>query len=875
MKSAMGQTNGKKEKNRSVSFKIISINAIIIVLAMVAITIYLDHKVSKTLTKEGVSKITSLNESYMTNFNTVVDAYKSPINRLGTEVETLVQSGKYDRKQFYTYLEQAVISDNNLSALTVMFDTDAFDGLDSEYKGTNLGTAETGKMSYYIYEDGSNIGFYNGIEDNEAEYTYDYYKVPMQTGEMYVSEPYVFADSGKVGITISRPIMVDGKAIGIVGSDIMVPNLAKAFETVSLYETGAIGIMLNDGTIINGNSQEIPPAIAEDTTKIFGEDDQLKITVLEKNENLTEPYVVTTDLYKLNDDGGFYIVSTIPKAEIYKEANTLVTIIIVSFILTTLLILVALYLVVEHIMKPLRTLTANAKEVAKGNLHINVKKASNDEIGDLTTSLIDMSRTVTSLLDDVDEITSARIVGNKDIKMIPDNYQGEFSIMASNINKLTKVYDEIIEEVLDYADSFANGEFNKQIKVMPGDYGVVTEKFVTLKEQLENVETEISNFIEAGVAGELSHTVDASSFNGGWAEILSQLNELFSSIAAPIRQVSSFLENVSKTGNYQLTMEKELKGEFEIIRGSLNNMLIELFKNIEEVSFVLNQLSNNKYNVTIKREYIGDFSIIKTSVLDIIAQLNNVMNEISSSANVITTSTAASAETSMNLAEASTRQNKAITTLLEDIEQVISETSANANNAKEANVLSNKTLKNAQDGNIEMEQMLTTMNEISVASTSIGNIINIIEEIAFQTNLLALNAAVEAARAGAHGKGFAVVADEVRTLAARSSQAASETKELIEKSISKVKEGTEKADSTSQALNAILSNISQVSEIIDRITDGSAAQARHISEFGNKVNEISDVAHQNTSTSEESAAIAQEIAAQSESLKNLIATFEL
>ncbi len=860
-------------KRRSVSFKIISINALIIIIAMISITVFVDNEVSKSLEAQATTKITDLNTSYMINFDSVVNAYKSPVNRITAEVEDIVKTKKYSREEFYVYLEQAVISDDNLSALTVMFEKDAFDGLDDKYKYSNYGTAESGRLSYYIYEENGEIVFLNGIEDNEDEFNYDYYKIPMETGEMYVSEPYIFADSGKVGLTISKPIIVDGKTIGIVGSDILVPDLAKAFETVKLYDTGAVGIMLEDGTIINGNAYDIPPSLVEDTYSILPTDDKVKISLVENAES-KEPYVVVASEYNLNEEGGFYIVSTIREKEITEAASKLLIMIITAFFITTLVLLISLFLVVEKIMKPLKELNKNAKDVASGKLDLKFINVANDEIGDLTVSIGEMAKTITCILEEVDDITNARIEGDKDFIMNSAKYSGEFSKMAENINKLTAVYDEIIIEVIEYADGFAKGDFGMEIKVMPGDYKVVTEKFIVLKEQLENVELEINSFIKAGVEGRLSYTVDATVFSGGWGEIISQLNKLFISIGKPIREVSSFIENISKTGNYQLTLEKNLEGEFEIIRKSLNKMLVELFENIEEVSDVLHQLSNNKYNVTIEREYIGDFSIIKSSVLEIIAQLNNVIHEISNSTNVITSSAAASAETSVNLADASTRQNQAIIELLQDIENVIGETNQNAQSAKEANIFSSKTLENAKSGNAEMKEMLTTINEISVASTSIGNIISIIEEIAFQTNLLALNAAVEAARAGEHGKGFAVVADEVRSLAGRSQLAALETKELIEKSIVKVNEGTEKADSTSKALNAILGDISQVSEIIDRIANVSAEQAKHIAEFGYKANDISDVANQNTSTSEESAAIAQEISAQSESLKNLIESFE-
>ncbi len=875
MRSSNDSTDGElksKKRRLGLTFKIIGINGIVILTSMILITLFIKSTITQTLNTAAKEKITDLTESYVLSFAQMGKAYNGPVNRLTSDVEKIVAKGDYTREELYEYIEDVVVAEDNLSAVTVMFAENGFDGLDSQFKGTGYGTKESGKLSYYIYEENGGIQFLNGIEDNEAEYSAKYYLKAMESGQLYTSAPYTFADSGKVAITIAKPIMVNGKAVGIIGSDVMLNDLASSFADTVFYHTGAVGIAGKDGILIDGNANPLQPELFADESKVYSDDEEIKLSVVPNAAG--EKYIIATHMYRLNDEGGFYVATQVKLTEVTGAITKLIGLIIIAFVLTTLVMVVVGVSSVNILLRPLKRLTQNAHEVAMGNFDVDFTVVANDEIGDLTVNIGEMASTIADIIHELETVAKAKARGENSVKMQPENYSGEFAIMAESVNELTGVYEFILNRVLELVDGFAHGDFDMEITDLPGDLAQVSNKFIVLQNQLALIEREIGKFIDAGLHGDLSYTLDTGEFDGGWRDILTQLNDLFKAIAMPISQVSDFLENVSQTGDYQLTMDTKLNGDFEVIRTSLNKMLHELFENIEEVSFVLNQLSNNNYNVTIQREYIGDFSLIKSSLLNIIDQLNRVMSEISGSANVITSSATASAETSINLAEASTRQSRAIHSLLQNIEKVIAETDQNAQSANEANMFASKTLTNAKNGNVEMQQMVTTINEISVASRSIGNIIGIIEEIAFQTNLLALNAAVEAARAGEHGKGFAVVAEEVRSLAGRSQEAALETKTLIEKSIERVQEGTTKADSTSKSLSAILSDISQVSEIIDRISSGSSTQAKHIADFGVKVNEISDVVNQNTSTSEESAAIAQEISAQSEKLKQLISSFE-
>ncbi len=172
-------------------------------------------------------------------------------------------------------------------------------------------------------------------------------------------------------------------------------------------------------------------------------------------------------------------------------------------------------------------------------------------------------------------------------------------------------------------------------------------------------------------------------------------------------------------------------------------------------------------------------------------------------------------------------------------------------------------------------RVVSTMDDITTSSRRIGDIIGVIDSIAFQTNILALNAAVEAARAGEQGRGFAVVASEVRTLAQRSAQAAKEIKSLIEASVEKVETGSALAHTAGSAMTEIVGEVNRVADLIGEISAATREQSAGIGQIGNAVAELDQSTQQNAALVEQMAAAAHTLNQQAHGLVESVAVFRV
>ncbi len=209
------------------------------------------------------------------------------------------------------------------------------------------------------------------------------------------------------------------------------------------------------------------------------------------------------------------------------------------------------------------------------------------------------------------------------------------------------------------------------------------------------------------------------------------------------------------------------------------------------------------------------------------------------------------------------------------MEQLTSTVRQNAENAKQASTLAHNASEIAEKGGVVVARVVSTMQQINASAKSIGEIIGVIEGIAFQTNILALNAAVEAARAGEEGRGFAVVAGEVRNLAQRSSSAAKEIKALINTSVSRVSDGSTFAQEAGATMDDVVKAVKRVTDIMGEISAASAEQSSGIEEINVAVTQMDAGTQQNAALVEQATAAAQSLDDQARALKRLVGKFQL
>ncbi len=269
----------------------------------------------------------------------------------------------------------------------------------------------------------------------------------------------------------------------------------------------------------------------------------------------------------------------------------------------------------------------------------------------------------------------------------------------------------------------------------------------------------------------------------------------------------------------------------------------------------------------------GDSSSVLAAMGAMRSNLAQVVSEVRHSSESIATGASQIAIGNADLSQRTEEQASNLQQTAASMEEMNSTVKQNADTVRTASQLASSASATAARGGEVVESVVRTMDEITASSRKIGDIIGVIDGIAFQTNILALNAAVEAARAGEQGRGFAVVAGEVRSLAQRSAEAAKEIKQLIGASVDRVEAGAQLVNEAGTTMEELVQQARRVADLIAEIGAAAQEQEQGIAQVSGAVNQLDQVTQQNAALVEESAAAADSLNVQAARLVELVKVF--
>ena len=294
---------------------------------------------------------------------------------------------------------------------------------------------------------------------------------------------------------------------------------------------------------------------------------------------------------------------------------------------------------------------------------------------------------------------------------------------------------------------------------------------------------------------------------------------------------------------------------------------------VEHLAHALRQLAGGDLTSRLETRFAAQYEPLRQDFNDAVAKLRAALGEISGNAASMSAGVAEMSRASDELANRTEDQAASLVETSTALGQITATVNETADNARKANAAAARAREEAQRSDPVVTEAVEAMTLIETSSGQIGQIIGVIDEIAFQTNLLALNAGVEAARAGDAGKGFAVVAQEVRALAQRSADAAREIKALVAVSGDQVAAGVERVGKTREALQRIVARVAEIDTQIDAIARSAADQASNLGEVNTTMGAMDRVVQQNAAMVEETTAAAHALKSEAAELADRIGLF--
>jgi len=543
---------------------------------------------------------------------------------------------------------------------------------------------------------------------------------------------------------------------------------------------------------------------------------------------------------------------------------------LLSIFLTSVITAIVMTVMISlGILSSLKSAKNMAGAIASGTLNTQIDTTEHSEIGELLVSLhtmqtqiakrskanLEMIEETSRLKRALDTIGACVMVADSERKII---------YMNPAATQMLKIAEADIQKVM------PNFAVDKLVGSNADQYHRTPQHAKTLLQHLNS-----THRAEINIGGR-SFRMVANPVNHEDKRLGTVVEWLDRTEEVRIEQDVTYVVSAAVKGDFTLSIDKVGKeGFFLLLADSINQLVETNASSLGEVVRVLDALARGDLTESILTDFTGTYGKLRDSTNTTASNLLHLIADIKSSTETINTASIEIAAGNNDLSQRTEQQAASLVETASSMSEFTQTVQDNADNAKQANLLAQGASDIAHKGVNVVNQVVTTMDDINDASRRIGDIISVIDDIAFQTNILALNAAVEAARAGEQGKGFAVVAIEVRNLAQRAAGAAGEIKELIQNSVEKVSGGSKLVTEAGETMKDIVEAIQRVTNIMSDITASSLEQSNGIKQVNMAIGQLDGVTQQNAALVEQAAAASESLQDQAQYLAQTVANFKV
>ncbi len=867
-----------KRTNKQVSLKwkiaLPSIGLFCISIAVVLVSVLLIfYNTSTRLSKDYALEL-ARNSSGVLSTN--IEKLVSTVETIGTVIETELIENRLKRSDFVDLIGNALLKFDKIVGIGLMMEEDFF-------KAEGGYEFEDGKFHPYIFKTSSNTFDFSSVGDYSDFSKEDYYTNPKQSGRTYINDPYIYEVNNQpvLMVTISVPLYVNGKFIGVMGADVDVKFFEENLSNVKIFKSGYLFLISSNNYLAYYPGNKYTPGVSlleswKDYPEVLTAIDQA-INTKTNTYSRTYSSIIDSnmDFHYIpfsfaGLDKPWIIGATVLKSEADASINFGILVGIILSVVATLISMFILIYIAGRRIKPLNKIAGVvSKMIETGDMSINMNSNDipNDEVGLVAVSFIKL----TDMMNEWIGIMKKAAIGDFSMNIVERSDKDEFS---KNMNLMMSSNKKYIENISSVMHELSKGNLSVHIDMeYSGDYapikGSINETVLKIKTYIEEISS-ILNLLKRGV---LSQYIN-SDFVGDFNELKTSINSMIDTQRSYISNISEVMSKMND-GNLNVSIDIDFLGDFAPIKTSVNQTIRSLKTYINEITRILRLLSEKDLTCKLNMQFNGDFKVLEESLTKIVNVLNLTLTEIKGATSQVALGSSQISTGSQVLSQGSIEQTTSLTNLSDTTAQIIKKVQASAENAKSAVQMSKESALEVETGNEKMRKLVEAMEEINKTSGEISNIIKTIDNIAFQTNLLSLNAAVEAARAGESGKGFSVVADEVRSLAIRSGEAAKNTAQLIEKSILAVKHGDQLTKDTASSLSQVVLKTNKTSELVNEIVKATDEQLSDTNTINKEIEQILDVVQSNSATAQEAAASSQELYAQADALNGLIDNFKI